>query len=304
MQKRGKTSLGKQRWFCISCRISCVRKRDDVSLKRLESIASKWIVDGRKLKHLAEDYNVSMRTIERWIEIYFKTAKSPKRTSILSPDKPLLLDGIWVISKEVVTLIAHDGKRIIDWKFVKVENYETWKKFLNQLKGIPLGIVSDGQKGLKKAISERFGNIAHQRCRVHVTRQAKLWLTKYPRTSTGKELLLIVDEIDKIQTHASLNDWRVRFEGWQVKHAEFLKEKSIGPTGKSWYTHRKIRAVRSLILGARLTLFTYLDHNLPATTNALEGGENSPLRSVIREHRGISGIKKLKYISLYLASRM
>lgn len=302
LQRYGKSIDGKQRWHCTNCNITILRQKKVTTIVA-RSLLYLWVLNGRKLHHLSEDFNVNIRTINRKIIKEIDQYIPPKRSVNLDITKPLLLDATWIISHEVVVLIAHDGEYVLDWMFVKSESYETWKEFLNEMNGIPLGIVSDGQKGLKKAVNERFGNILHQRCRAHVTRQARLWLTKFPKTDAGKKLLLIANEIDKIQTHASRDDWRDSFEKWQLKHATFLKEKSIGPSGKSWYTHRKIRAVRSLLLGVRLTLFNFLDHNLPATTNTLEGGINGPLKMFLKEHRGIVGKRRIQVTSIFLEAR-
>ena len=49
-------------------------------------------------------------------------------------------------------------------------------------------------------------------------------------------------------------------------------------------------------------LFTYLDSNLckdgslPATTNRIEGGVNAQLRVMVREHRGLSDIRRTKAV--------
>jgi hypothetical protein len=47
-------------------------------------------------------------------------------------------------------------------------------------------------------------------------------------------------------------------------------------------------------------LFTYiffeLDKHLPATNNRLEGGVNAPIRQMLREHRGLSLMRRIKAV--------
>ena len=52
-------------------------------------------------------------------------------------------------------------------------------------------------------------------------------------------------------------------------------------------------------------LFTYKNHkklNLPNTTNLIEGGVFSPLKILIKIHRGLSKSLKLKIVDDYLVS--
>ena len=50
-------------------------------------------------------------------------------------------------------------------------------------------------------------------------------------------------------------------------------------------------------------LFLYLKHDIPNTTNYVEGGINSRLKELIRCHRGLDLSKQKKICEWYLASR-
>ncbi len=81
---------------------------------------------------------------------------------------------------------------------------------------------------------------------------------------------------------------------------------TIDENGKSRPTHERIlKAERSLLkLLKEKTLFTYLDENLkndfstPSTNNRIEGGINSRLREMLRNHRGLSIERRIKAIVL------
>ena len=222
---------------------------------------------------------------------------------ILDPTKPLILDATWIVWRNLVVLIAHDGSMVVDWMFASTENFLTWNMFLLQLKGRPLGIVSDAQKGLLQATLLRFRDIPHQRCIAHITRQCRIWLTRHPKTEASVQLLPLVNMLYKIKTHEEKESWNTLFDDWLRIHGTFLKEKTPGIGKRWWYTHRKLRGVRSLLVRAHKGMFTYLDYTLPSTTNHLEGGINGPLKFVFKEHRGLSVEHKKQVVNLFLNAR-
>lgn len=85
--------------------------------------------------------------------------------------------------------------------------------------------------------------------------------------------------------------------------ADFLEQRSV-VDGRSVYTHERLRRAWSGLvrLANAGTLFTYLDPALaaegplPATNNRIEGGVNAQLRSVLRFHRGLTKLKRVKAV--------
>lgn len=304
MWKHGKTKQGKVRWYCKSCRKSGIKKRPDVTFKKWLVITKKWILDGRKLKHLANDNKVNLGYLQKRINKTLEVYRIGEHERKLSDNLPLILDGFWVVWKRLVVLIAHDTKNVIHWKFVNTENEDTWTSFLNELAGRPYGVVSDAQKGLLKAVRTHFGNIHHQRCIAHITRQSKLWLTKSPRTKAGTDLLLLVESIHKIKDITESERFIKIFGKWLEKYKNFLDEKSYRVGSRPWYTHKKLRATKSLITRALPNMFVYVSTMIPNTTNHLEGGINGPLSFVFKEHRGMSMEHKIQAVNLFLNSRV
>lgn len=74
--------------------------------------------------------------------------------------------------------------------------------------------------------------------------------------------------------------------------------------GRRACTHERLRRARSSLssLVSAGTLFTYLDPALakagplPSTNNMIEGGVNSQLRGVLRNHRGLTSVKRVKAV--------
>ena len=74
--------------------------------------------------------------------------------------------------------------------------------------------------------------------------------------------------------------------------------------GRMGYTHERLRKARRALssLLSKGLLFAYLDPALapegplPRTNNRIEGGVNSQLRAVLRNHRGLSLVRRVKAV--------
>ena len=95
-----------------------------------------------------------------------------------------------------------------------------------------------------------------------------------------------------------------RLINWRIKHKTFLSEMARDEKGKLRPMHeRLLKAERSLArLVRQNTLFTYLDESLsygeelPSTNNRIEGGINAQLRTMLRNHRGMSIERRIKAV--------
>jgi hypothetical protein len=90
---------------------------------------------------------------------------------------------------------------------------------------------------------------------------------------------------------------------WQIKWQWFINERSINlETGKTFYTHKRLRsAIRSLLMN-QPWLFTWYDYiglNIPNTTNAIDG-HFADLKNKLRNHNGLSEKRKRKFIDEFL----
>lgn len=170
----------------------------------------------------------------------------------------------------------------------------------------PMVVIGDGQKGLLTAIRTVWPSVLVQRCLIHVDRQARVWLTRNPKTQAGRDLLDILNGLLRIRTRRQKRRWIRSFRRWCRIHGTFLKERTPHPIlpHRWWYTHRKLRAVRSLLRNAIPDLFVFVSHpEVPRTSNHVEGGINSRIKELYRSHRGLSLEKKTTLTAWYLAKR-
>lgn len=196
----------------------------------------------------------------------------------------------------------------MSWLFAERESFANWLAFMERLPE-PDAAVIDGQKGLQAAIQCLWPLAKIQRCIVHIERLARIKLTRQPKTNAGKELLALVKRLFNVRTSKQRGRWLCVYRRWERRHADFLKERSygeplIGRKRSWWYTHRHIRAARSLIRNALPHLFTFIDYpHVPRTTNHVEGGVNSRLKELVHRHRGLTQERKRALVTEYLARK-
>ncbi len=161
-----------------------------------------------------------------------------------------------------------------------------------QLQGfIIIAIVCDGRKGLIQA----FNNIPVQMCQFHQVAIIRRYITKNPKLPASielKEIVAMMKMTDKESFEGVL-------ELWYIKWESFLNERTTNyETGKSHFTHKRLRsAYRSLKTNLKW-LFTWYDYyslNIPNTTNAIDG-HFSDLKNKLRNHNGLSRARKIKFI--------
>lgn len=283
-----------------------VWKRKDNRERTRLSLFVRWLTSKATLHETALRSEVSVQTLIAWFQPLWDYPPRPRPTESV---RVLVLDATSIAKRKCMMLIAGDNDRLqpVSWFSVARESHESWSVFLSTLARtmtMPRVVVCDGQRGLLKAIHEVWPHTHIQRCLVHVIRQSCAWLTQHPKTKAGQELLVLVRHLSSIRTKRQKRRWIRSFKYWQRKHHNFLKERTHGFHRRWWYTHRKLRATRSLLHNAIPDLFRFVtDTTIPRTSNHVEGGLNARLKELFRCHRGFSVTKKLALASWYLALR-
>lgn len=214
----------------------------------------------------------------------------------------LFLDGIY-LGRKACVLICCDEKHVLGWYLCRYEHAGAWIALMKRI-AEPKMVVSDGGTGFAKALKKVWPKAKHQRCIFHVFCQVKRYTTSRPNTMAGIELYSISKDLLTIKNKQEAKLWTNRFIKWIKKYQEFLSEMTIDERGNKRPTHeRLLKAERSLLkLIKENIIFTYLDEELnaefsaPATNNRIEGGINSRLREMLRNHRGLSIERRIKAV--------
>ena len=135
-------------------------------------------------------------------------------------------------------------------------------------------------------------------CQFHQVSIIKRYLTQKPELEASKELLSIV----KMMTHIDKERFTNLFLTWEIKWADFLKERSFKQkTDKTHYTHKRLRSAYLSLKRNMKYLWTWYDNKqlgIPNTNNALEG-VFTDLKTKLRNHNGLSKNHRKIFIDEY-----
>ena len=188
--------------------------------------------------------------------------------------------------------------------YADMSHSEAWKALMSRI-AEPAVVVSDGGTGFAKALKKAWPHTRHQRCLFHVFCQVKRYTTSRPKTAAGAELYMLAKDLLHLESKKDTGRWAQRFVDWVIRYKDFLGQMSRDEYGNLRPTHeRLIKAEHSLMkLLKEGTMFTYIDEDLraqiekiPSTTNQIEGGINSRLRAMLRDHRGLSVERRIKAV--------
>ena len=190
-------------------------------------------------------------------------------------------------------------KEVISYHFIESETNESYITLRADIErqGFRIqSIIIDGRRGLFGL----FKDVPIQMCHFHQQAIITRYLTKNPKLEASIQLKRIASFLGRV------NQQRLEYllECWYQKYKAFLNEKTLNEETKKWrYTHRRLRsAFRSLNTNLPY-LFTYKNHpdlKMHNTTNSLDGGLFSPMKMLLKIHRGIGIKMKKKLIIDYL----
>lgn len=293
MKKNGRTKAGTQRWRCLVCGASSTHG-NDTTTRDLKAFLS-WLLS--KDRYL--DMPGGGRTFRRHTRQFWDVWPMPEVVDEIH--RVIYVDGIY-LSRDVVILIACSDQYVLSWYLARSENSNAWGALLSRI-APPEVVVTDGGTGFAKAAKRYWPTTAVQRCTFHAFSQVRRYTTTKPKLQAGKELYMLAKELLHIKTLHQADWWVERYFQWCGFWSDFLEEKSF-IDGKTAYTHERLRKARRSLssLINQGTLFTYLDPELtregelPSMNNKIEGAINGQLRSLLRNHRGLSLMRRIKAV--------
>ena len=292
--KNGKTKAGTQRWLCKECSDSFTNPIDN-STKQFVQFQH-WLFSKAVQKEMSGAGRSFRRKISKFWEIW------PMPPKIESPMKVVYVDGIYLRRKACI-LICCNERYVLGWYLCRYENSRAWEALMQRI-AAPAMVVSDGGPGFHKALKRVWPKAKLQRCTFHAFLQVKRYTTDRPKTIAGIEMYMIAKDLLMIKDMEQAGHWVTRLINWRIKHKTFLSEMTQDEKGKLRPMHeRLLKTERSLVrLVRQNTLFTYLDESLsygeelPSTNNRIEGGINAQLRTMLRNHRGMSIERRIKAV--------
>lgn len=282
--KNGKTAAGTQRWRCPTCGASSIRQRPDVTRKHQLHLFLAWLLG--KLSQSDLGGPSAARQFRR------KTAwcwdLEPRIGPVTTTHHTILVDGIYIGSWCLLIAVT-ESLQVLAWQWCARESTAAWQALLSRIPA-PTVVVCDGGAGIASALREAWPITRTQRCLFHVRMNLRRHLTLNPRTPAGQHLAQIGQALSDIATIEEAIEWQKLLDVWWQAYGHLTKERTRYRDGGWGYTHDRLRKAWNLIhsLNRKHVLFTYLEHGNARTTSPLEGGINNGIRTVLRNHRGMS----------------
>ena len=290
-KRNGRTSSGSQRWRCTSCGASTTVRYDDTATRLDEFLG--WL--------LSKDSQAAMpgggRSFRRRTAEFWEVWPMPVPDGELH--RVLYVDGIWV-ARDLVVLICCSGERVVSWYMARSENSRAWSALMARSRR--RGSRHRRRERVRQAVRETWPRTRVQRCTFHAFSQAKRYTTTRPKLQAGRELYLIARDLMGIETLYQAELWVERYLDWCGFWADFLEDRTV-VDGRRACTHerlrRRARRCRRWCRRGRCSPTStppWPSGPLPSTNNMIEGGVNSQLRAVLRNHRGLTSVKRVKAV--------
>jgi hypothetical protein len=262
----------------------------------------KWVLERQTFKTLSRDSGLSIDTLQRIFYAFLQ--RSPVVKILKRRSVHLRMDATYFEQFCMLCYQDHDDGYTQLIRFSDGEHYSEIKEDLDNL--IKLGVhiesvTTDGHKSILKAIKKSIPDVVVQRCLVHIQRMCLLWLTRFPKHSSGVELRQLVLMLMKIKTENDRIYWTLELRLWYDRHKTYLQEKTIHQqTGRYWYTHKLLRRSYFTIKRALPNMFHYIvNPAIPSTTNGIEGFF-SHLKNHLDLHRGLTIQHRIDFIKWYV----
>ncbi len=291
-KRNGRTSSGSQRWRCTACGASTTVRYDDTATRLDEFLG--WL--------LSKDSQLAMpgggRSFRRRTAEFWEVWPMPVPDGELH--RVLFVDGIW-LAERLVVLICCSGERVVSWYMAnprtRGRGRRSWSRYRRPTSwsptagaGSPRPCARPGPGPRSRdACSTRSRQVkvhddeaeapggagaVPDRARPHAHRDAA------PGGAVARALPRLVRLLGRLPRghHA-----RRREEGLHPREAQAGEEVAVvaGLGGDAVHLPRP-----------RLTKAG----PLPSTNNRIEGGVNAQLRAVLRNHRGLTSLKRVKAV--------
>lgn len=293
MTRHGKTSAGSQRWQCTSCKATETHPINNDA--KLLKMFLDWLLSGK----LQTDMPGEGRTFRRKTSKFWQVWPMPPLIDEMH--HVIYVDGIY-LSRKTVVLIARSEKYVLGWYLARTENSRAWKALMARISP-PDVVICDGGTGFEKARRTTWPHTSVQRCTFHAFCQVKRYTTSRPKLPAGAQLYMLAKDLLHVKDAEQAVAWLERYSAWCVFWDVFLKERTLIENRYVLTHERLVKAKGGLdTLIRKGTLFTYLDPalvsegSIPATNNKIEGAVNAPLRQMLRDHRGLSLIRRIKAV--------
>lgn len=283
--KNGKRK-GKQVYKCAECgyqfRNSSVP--DDLQLWKL------YQDNKQTVKELAKQLDVSESTIKRRLRNVSIEWEQPQ----LSGGGFVHLDATyWGHNCGIMLALDDTTGNVLYLEFIKNEtnaDYEAAVRSIEERDYEIKGLIIDG----KQSLFSMFSDYKIQMCQFHMKLIIRRYLTLNPKLKAARALKELMDSL----TIASQITFGQNYKAWKEEWKDMLNRRTQLKSGKTQYTHKRLRSAMHSIDFYLPFLFTYqmaVCEGMPNTNNKIEG-TFTDLKKNLNNHSGMTEENRKRFI--------
>jgi hypothetical protein len=288
MVKAGKNGSGKQRYKCSYCNSRTVIKKETTSKQNELKMFVNWLIDSTKIDHITKSSRSTFYRKTNWC-----WSVIPKIKSEGIPSDFIFVDATH-LNGDNYLLIVRNEKVVLNYIWAEKEDSESYCELLRPLQE-PRFVICDGHSAIAKASLKLWKNVMIQRCIVHVIHNAERKLGKRNPPEVNRLVKQHIKKLAIVDTKRKAVNWQRKWAELYAEHKDYIGELSFtvdpdtGEVIRKYPAHANLRSVCNEInkLLKKDRLFLFVEHGIPNNTNHLEGGINSPLKNLLRCHRGL-----------------
>lgn len=283
--KNGKRK-GKQVYKCADCGYQFRNNSvpDDLQLWKLHQDNKQTV------KELAEQLDVSESTIKRRLRNVSIEWEQPQ----LSGGGFVHLDATYWGHNWGIMLALDDATgNVLYLEFIKNEtnaDYEAAARSIEERGYEIKGLIIDG----KQSLFSTFSDYKIQMCQFHMKQITRRYLTLNPRLKAARAL----NDLMNTLTSASQVTFEQNYKAWKEEWKDMLNRRTQLKSGKTQYTHKRLRSAMHSIEFYLPYLFTYqmaVCEGMPNTNNKIEG-TFTDLKKNLNNHSGMTEENRKRFI--------
>jgi len=285
-KKNGKRN-GSQIYKCVDCGYQFRNSK----LPTADEVWRMYQANKQTVFELSAMFNTSESTIKRLLATIKKEWVQP---DLSGSGGYVHLDATyWGHNWGVMLALDEESGYPLYVEFIKSETNADYLNAIHSIeeRGYAIkGLIIDG----KKALFSMFSDYKIQMCQFHMKQIIKRYLTLNPRFKAARALKELMERL----TFSKGEEFTKEYQSWKVTWSDTLDKRSILKSGKSQYTHKRLRSAMHSLDFYLPYLFTYQEaecKGMPNTNNKIEG-TFTDLKKNLNNHSGMSIENRKRFI--------
>ena len=258
--------------------------------------------DDIRLWKLYQENKQTIRELAEQLGISESTVKRRLRNISIEWGQPLLHGGgyvhldatYWGHNWGVMLALDDATGKVLYMEFIRNEtnaDYEAAVKSIEERGYEIRGLIIDG----KQSLFSMFSNYKIQMCQFHMKQIIRRYLTQNPRLKAARALKDLMDTL----TFANQITFEQNYQEWKREWHDMLYRRTLLKSGKTQYTHKRLRSAMNSLDFYLPYLFTYqlaTCERMPNTNNKIEG-TFTDLKKNLNNHSGMSEENRKRFIN-------